>query len=409
MGDVTMLQVTVARLRELWPAAQIRVITSDAKALAVYVPDALPISGAGRSEWFADQYLLGRLPQFRPPPVSRALSTAKPAARRRAPAILGPVVVWRMQVSGGPATELRDLLQAVRSCDLLVSCGQGALGDHCVSHSHRFLNLLDMASLAGARTAIFSQGLGPMRDPGLWRHAGQVLPRLDLICLREARTADPLVAELGVDPSRVITTGDDAIEPAFEGRTNQPGTALGVNVRVGDMAGVHSPEVDSIRRAIRDFSRARGATLLPIPISRHSAFIDATAIRELLREVDDSTDGGRDLDTPAKVISQVARCRTVITGAYHAAVFALAQGIPVVCLANSDFFRIKFYGLAEMFDIGCEVVDLADGDVERRLQTAIDGAWTSAGQVREPLLRAAAAQIRSGRRAYGRLATGMRT
>ena len=268
-----------------------------------------------------------------------------------------------------------------------------------------------MASLAGARTAIFSQGLRPMRDAGLWRHAAQVLPRLDLIGLRERRTAGPLVAELGVDMRRVVTTGDDAIEPAFEGRSSELGTALGINVRVGDMAGVHWAKVDAIRRTIRDLSPTRGASLLPIPISRHSSLIDATAIRELLREIDETADGGEDLDTPAKVIDQIGRCRTVITGSYHAAVFALAQGIPVVCLANSDYFRIKFYGLAEMFDSGCEDVDLADGDIGRRLRDALDGAWKSAEQVREPLLRAAAVQIESSRHAYGRLyeiATGER-
>lgn len=403
MGDVAMLQVTVARLRNLWPDADIRVFTSDSKMLATHVPDALPVSGNGRSEWFSDQYLLGRVHRLMPAKVSRALSSAKHNVRRRAPGVLGPVVVARARLAGGRSRDLREFLRAVRTCDLLVSCGQGSLGDHCVSHSHQYLNLLEMAALAGKRTAIFGQGLGPMRDEGLRRHAAQVLPKLDLISLREGQTAAGLVSELGVDARRVFVTGDDAIEPAYDARADAIGDALGVNVRVGDMAGVHAPAVDAIRSAIGEFASSRGVRLLPVPISRHSTLIDATAIRDLLREIDETADGGPDLDTSAKVIAQVGRCRVLVTGAYHAAVFALAQGIPVVSLANSDFFRIKFHGLAEMFGTGCSVIDISDGDVEPRLRMAIDEAWTSAESVREPLRRAAAVQIESGRRAYSRL------
>jgi colanic acid/amylovoran biosynthesis protein len=97
---------------------------------------------------------------------------------------------------------------------------------------------------------------------------------------------------------------------------------------------------------------------------------------------------------------QLQRCRIVVTGAYHAAVFALAQGIPAVCLARSPFFVDKFLGLADQFGAGCEVLLLDDADLPKRLASAMERAWASAEQIRPVLLEAAARQIEISRAAY---------
>ena len=118
---------------------------------------------------------------------------------------------------------------------------------------------------------------------------------------------------------------------------------------------------------------------------------------------DDESDGGLSLDTPLKVITQTARCRIVVTGAYHAAVFALAQGIPVVCSTNSPYYLAKFQGLKDLFSMGCEIVILSEPDFPGKLATAIEATWNSAEDVRLPLLQASHCQIEGSRRAYQRL------
>ena len=50
--------------------------------------------------------------------------------------------------------------------------------------------------------------------------------------------------------------------------------------------------------------------------------------------------------SPEDVINCIARTRLVLTGSYHAAVFALAMGRPAICVAASGYYRSKFYGLA---------------------------------------------------------------
>jgi colanic acid/amylovoran biosynthesis protein len=103
------------------------------------------------------------------------------------------------------------------------------------------------------------------------------------------------------------------------------------------------------------------------------------------------------------VIEQVKRCRVVVTGSYHPAVFALSQGIPVVGLARSEYYLQKFLGLADQFGAGIEIVSSDVEQLPGKLTTAIGSAWRSAETVFPALLDAAWRQIQSGQRYYQRL------
>ena len=97
------------------------------------------------------------------------------------------------------------------------------------------------------------------------------------------------------------------------------------------------------------------------------------------------------------------RCRIVVTGSYHAGVFALSQGIPVVCLAKSHYYIDKFLGLADQFRAGCQLVFLNQEALSERFLDSIEKAWESAEDTRLPLLEAADRQVEMSRKAYKRL------
>jgi colanic acid/amylovoran biosynthesis protein len=103
------------------------------------------------------------------------------------------------------------------------------------------------------------------------------------------------------------------------------------------------------------------------------------------------------------VIKQAALCRVVVTGAYHAAVFALAQGVPVVGLAKSAYFSSKFLGLEDQFGEGCQTILLDEQALPQRLHIALERAWQNADKLRDPLQAAALRQIELSRRSYERL------
>ena len=61
MGDVAMLQVAIARLTKLWPAASIQVLTQRPSTLVDYCPGVQPLPDIGCRAWFVDRDLFGRL------------------------------------------------------------------------------------------------------------------------------------------------------------------------------------------------------------------------------------------------------------------------------------------------------------------------------------------------------------
>jgi polysaccharide pyruvyl transferase WcaK-like protein len=107
---------------------------------------------------------------------------------------------------------------------------------------------------------------------------------------------------------------------------------------------------------------------------------------------------------PREVASRVSTCRILVTGAYHLAVFALSQGIPVVALSSSAYYDDKFIGLDDMFaGIGLELIGLDDPHFEERLHTALRAAWSKAPEVRETLRQQALAQIEASKKAFERV------
>jgi colanic acid/amylovoran biosynthesis protein len=236
-----------------------------------------------------------------------------------------------------------------------------------------------------------------------------VLPRATLIGVRESQASVPLLKALGVSAARIVVTGDDAVELAYSAMrsrssaSREPG--IGVNVRVAPYARVAHDVLTSLRDALTGAARAHRARLIPIPIAHHGGRMDIETLRDLLSGADaaDARDGGANIVTPRMAIDRIGECRVMVTGSYHGAVFALAQGIPVVALAKSPYYVDKMSGVADQFGGGCEIVRLDAADFAPSVRTAIDRAWADADRVRDPLLAAAADQIRRGRAAYARL------
>jgi colanic acid/amylovoran biosynthesis protein len=103
------------------------------------------------------------------------------------------------------------------------------------------------------------------------------------------------------------------------------------------------------------------------------------------------------------MIKRTQACRIVVTGTFHGALFALAQGIPAVCLARAASYLNKLSGLADLFQPGCILINLDETGVPEHLSEAIEIAWSSADAWRPILLEAAERQIQWGDQAYSRI------
>ncbi|NLT05413.1 MAG: polysaccharide pyruvyl transferase family protein [Solirubrobacterales bacterium] len=414
-GDVAMMQVCVRRLRELWPDAAVAVLTAEPAALAALCPEVAAVDARGRyalvdaggparrvrgraeSSW-------GSTPND--PPRGLGARARRVALRRRA------------RRAGSAASAYLD---ALAGADLFVMSGRGGLTDAFADEAAATLGELELASALGVPAALLGQGVGPLTDPALLARARAVLPAVAVIAVRERLLAPGLLAAWGVDPRRVHATGDDAVESAYAARPERLGAAVGVNLRVAAYSGVGDEEAATLTGAVAAAAGELGASLLALPISLHPAEDDraagpsagaaarAAAPQTVAAPVTGARLGVQDPapappaapDDPATAIATAGRCRVVVTGSYHAAVFALAQGVPSVGIAASPYYAAKFAGLADLFDPCVAVVEGADpaavrGELERL--------WHAAPGLRDGLLAAAARQIAAGRAAYAAVA-----
>jgi polysaccharide pyruvyl transferase WcaK-like protein len=252
--------------------------------------------------------------------------------------------------------------------------------------------------------ALVGQGIGPLRDDALLEKAREVLPRARFIAVRETLHSLPLLLELGVSRDAIAVTGDDAIEPAYEARSRNSGTTLGVNFRVADYAGITQQDVDHLRPTMRTIANKLHAEMVALPVCIVNSVESASDSEVLTQLVDPRVSADPHPSTPAELIDRIRDCRIVVTGSYHAAVFALAQGIPAICVFNTEYYGNKFRGLADEFGAGCEIIDKSRADFVAVLVASIEKMWTGAELLRESLLRSAVAQIDAGHEAYARLA-----
>ncbi|MGW4844534.1 polysaccharide pyruvyl transferase family protein [Nocardia brasiliensis] len=405
-GDLAMMAITVRRLRERWPDARIGMLTDQPRVLRALLPEAEPVCAASGGHWarsgFANQVVRATGTKFTGPAALhwRAASDVPKERLRRIRAAAKTKV--RRGDALAPDLEAAQRPAALADASLLIAQGGGYLTDVDRYQAHRALDLLEQAAALGIPTVMLGQGIGPMRDAGLLKHAAAVLPRVDVIALREGRRGPGLLADLGVAPGRILVTGDDAVEFGYGLRRAGLGADLGVCLRVADYSRVGDAARAVLTTVLHSCAAEFDAALAPLIVSEYDSE-DRRATLPLLAGAGRARPAVRRAGTATDVVRQVAGCRVLVTSTYHLAVFALSQGIPAVALSASQYYDDKFHGLAGMFGTGLRIVRLDDSAFEPQLTDAVRELWTTAPELRDRLQDRATEQIAAGRTALERV------
>lgn len=390
LGDICMLQVSFRRLRAGFPDAEIAIVTRDSQRLRLYCEGSRPVPAERNRAWRHARGLYQRL--------RRDLPSVEPLIRARTPGLYDRLQRLRARHSVGGS--------AFGRAGLMVASGGGFIADVFRGQTWSVLERLGAAAKGGAGLALFGQGIGPLRDRVLLEKAREVLPSAAVVGVRERLISLPLLESLGVPRERIVVTGDDAVEPAYLSRGEGIGEYVGVNLRVAGYARVGREMIGRVREPLQHVARRLKSRMIALPISLSGdveSASDAAAAAGLIAGPFAAGETYEEPREPRAIIERIGRCRVVVTGSYHAAVFALAQGIPAVCLSNSEYYEAKFRGLADLFGVGVEVLSLSDGRLREQLVETTLAAWEQADAWRPGLLLSAEWQVRAGRTAYERL------
>jgi colanic acid/amylovoran biosynthesis protein len=394
MGDVAMLQIAVERLAERWPEATIQVLTDKPDVLQRFCPLAEPVPAAGRRIWFDESLVGHRLQRALPQPLGRRIKAAQHHVRQRRPRSARSALTLKRRLKRRPTETLERFFDAIWTSDLLVVSGAGAITDPFAPLAVTILDLVELALNRGIPAVMMGQGIGPISNQHLRDRAASVLPRVNLIGVRERLQSLPLLDELGTPKADVRVTGDDAVELAFRMGPTAAGTAIGVNVRRARYSGLGDMTIATLAAVLKQEAARTGSKLVGVPISQYEKELDAAEISEIIgATVSPPVD-------PLDVVRRVRDCGVVVTGSYHAAVFALAQGIPAVGLAASRYYQAKFEGLVDLFGTGCQWVDMRGADFPAELTKAMSRANDLDDGARVVLRSAAERQVGESRAAY---------
>jgi polysaccharide pyruvyl transferase WcaK-like protein len=388
LGDLAMLEVLIQRIRERHEGVTFSVFARHPERARSLGDDVRQIPVEQKREWaLARKAYLG----------ARSLMPATDTLLRgRLPSVYRSLI----------KSKARSLVntESILKADMLVVSGGGFLNDVFPGQAWPVFERLRGAIEAQTPFALMGQGMGPLRDPALVEAARFVLPQAELIAVRERTFSVPLLLELGVSHDRIVVTGDDAIEPAYRMRDARTGSNIGVNFRIADYAGTTSVDTASLHRALHRLAERISARLVALPVCISDSADTASDASGIAALVGGGTTDALEMPaTTSSLIQRFSACRIVVTGSYHAAVFALSQGIPAACLFASEYYEMKFRGLREQFGGGCSLIAMAGKDFDKELDKGVGDLLLAADAAKPGLLAAAEKQIEDGRRAYDRL------
>ena len=401
MGDVAMLQVAAQRIRAAYPNAELLTLTHSAERLERYV-GGTALEPRRRQLWLESRALpIPIRKSWLPKTLGEQMTVAEQCFQVGYPRMAAASI--RMLGGRDPKSnnQTSEFVDDVDSCDLVVVTGGGFLTDSFLSVANNVLTTLQLAQNLGKPTLVFGQGIGPLTCHQTCKRVSKVLSKVSHIGIREQRTGLEVLNRCGVPASQIVSTGDDAVQLAYDRRTEEPGAALGVNLRLASYSGVGEPQKELVKQELIQFLKRRSMPSVIAPISYFGPEQDAQRVHEVLQ----GTAGFNDSipsESATSIIDVIGQCRFVVTGSYHAGVFALSQGIPIVALVASEYYQNKFLGLQDQFGGGCQIIDISAANGADQLRAALDYTFEQAPACREGLLEAARKQIKLNTEFYAK-------
>ena len=257
--------------------------------------------------------------------------------------------------------------------DLIVSTGGTMLVEH-YDLRDRFYQL-EIASRARKPLVLFTQSLGPFSKVLNINWLRRVMPRCDLVLLRDERSATHL-REIGAHPKSAIVVADaafaladpDALRSARERAfPQQPKVAISVrrwkHFRSGSAGEKSGSYRDAIAALVTELIVARGAQVTFLSTCQgvpEYGYDDSEAAQEIVALLGEDVRPSVMIDDqfrrPEQLLEDLANFDLVVSTRMHMAILALCAGTPVFPIA----YEFKTAEVFANLGLRGRVVDIED-------------------------------------------------
>ena len=224
------------------------------------------------------------------------------------------------------------VLRAIRNADLLLSGGGSILQDKTSTRSLLYyLIVLKSALRSGVSTAVYANGIGPIRSKRNRRRTGNVLKNVDWISLRDQDSADMVrEMDLGITP-RVSADPVFRMEPASEQaaaeRLREAGIPEGAALFAVCLRKGNRGDLPRIAALLDRTARESSCTPVFFNMQEPDDLEAARAVQALM-ETPSFLMSGR-ISGP-EMIALLRETRGIVSMRLHALIFGAAAGIPLM-------------------------------------------------------------------------------
>lgn len=236
-------------------------------------------------------------------------------------------------VTGIARASLGELVRVLRGCDLFLS-GGGSLFQDATSWRSPwyYLGVLGLARRLARRTAVYAQGIGPLRGRAVRSAARRLLTGVDLITLRDPDSLAAL-ASLGVDRPPAVLTGDPALllTPDRSPRVLAEQARWGEGDHVGLALRSWGSDswCDVVSAAARAVAEGHGVRWICLPMHRPW---DLELAERMAAQIGQGARVMREPVDPREMLALIGSLRLLVGMRLHALIFAATEGVPLVAL-----------------------------------------------------------------------------
>lgn len=278
-----------------------------------------------------------------------------------------------------------DIAQEYKKSDIVVSCGGAFLYSKTKSKVeltiiNHFLQIAYALSL-GKKVVIYSQSIGPFKNPVVRHIAKKILKKVDMIFVRE-EISSKILNSLGLSNFKLSADSAFSLEKEtfqLENIINDEEKYIAITVRQWDFPGhdnravLYRNYISNIAKLIDYIIDKYNYEIIFIPqvIGPNKHEDDRVAFNDLIKEIKRKEKVNLKLLsydlTPGQIKYIYTKCRALIGTRMHSNIFALSESIPVIAIS----YEHKTNGIMEMLNMSNFTVNINEftfEDVKRIFQ-----------------------------------------